>query len=205
MWVREAERAALETFLNHTKAMMLVSSLDGKIFWANEAFCLFIGYTLGELKDIGWRNISASEGLSADEAEAIVMATDGYVHTYTVQKQYIPKNSKPQWGILSVMRYPSTGEVQFCLCTWEPLKNGTAEAFTMAMEHVRKNQLEFSKLAESVDKLRSTDADEDWLIRTIRIMKRYPKTTMIIVGAMLSVLGANNLLELIQRITSVSK
>ena len=72
------------------------------------------------------------KNLEADISE--MQSLDAYRPCYVIKKQYIPKGSKPEWGILTVMRYPLSGEIQCCLCTWEPLKNGTATAFALAME-----------------------------------------------------------------------
>lgn len=134
MWIEKcATEDILRTWIKHCPAQTLVGTLDGKILWANAAFCEWSQYTLGELIHQTWMDISVPDkNLDADISE--MQTLDAYRPCYVVKKQYIPKGSKPEWGILTVMRYPLSGDIQCCLCTWEPLKNGTATAFALAME-----------------------------------------------------------------------
>ena len=60
-----------------------------------------------------------------------------------------------------------------------------------------------SELAKSVSKLTSVNEDEDWVLKTVRLLKRYPRLALFILMIMLSVFGANNVLELVQRLYKV--
>jgi hypothetical protein len=199
MWIDEtANEHHLRTWIKHCPAMKLVSTLDGQILWANSSFCDWSQYTLTELRRLTWMAISVPDkSLEADVEEARNL--DAYNPTYQVKKQYIPKGAKPEWGQLTVMRYPLSGPIECCLCTWEPLKNGTAAAFTQAME----NYGEITKRLESMTteiRTVTTQTDEDrFILGTIRMVQRHPKMAAAFVAFALSIFGLNNVVELLQR------
>jgi hypothetical protein len=178
--------------------MKLVSTLDGQILWANAAFCDWSQYTLTELRRLTWMSISVPDkSLEADVDEARNL--DAYNPTYQVKKQYIPKGAKPEWGQLTVMRYPLNGEIECCLCTWEPLKNGTATAFAMAMEHTQKLDARIEAMTMELRAV-TTQTDEDkFVLGAIRMVQRHPKIAASFLFIALSIFGLNNVVELLQR------
>jgi PAS domain S-box-containing protein len=199
MWIDdEANEHHLRTWLKHCPAMKLVSTLDGKILWANAAFCDWSQYTLGELRKLTWMQISVPDkSLESDIDESKNL--DAYNPTYSVKKQYIPKGSKPEWGQLTVMRYPLSGEIECCLCTWEPLKNGTATAFAMAMEHCQKIDARLEQMTAEMKMITSQTDEDKFVLGAIRMIQRYPKIAAGFLVVALSIFGANNVLALLQR------
>jgi hypothetical protein len=137
------------------------------------------------------------KSLEADVDEARNL--DAYNPTYQVKKQYIPKGAKPEWGQLTVMRYPLSGEIECCLCTWEPLKNGTATAFAMAMEHTQKLDARIEAMTVELKAI-TTQTDEDkFVLGAIRMVQRHPKIAAGFIIMALSIFGLNNVVELLQR------
>lgn len=109
-----------------------------------------------------WMELSVPDkNLKADIDEA--QNLDAYNPSYAIKKQYSPKGLKPEWGVLHVMRYPLTGPIEVCLCTWEPLKNGTATAFALAMEKSEEIHKRLNAMAADIEirKARST-AERLW-------------------------------------------
>lgn len=199
MWIDDiAKEDHLRTWVKHCPAMKLVSTLDGQILWANAAFCEWSQYTLNELRKLTWMQISVPDkSLESDIDESRNL--DAYNPTYQVKKQYIPKGSKPEWGQLTVMRYPLSGEIECCLCTWEPLKNGTATAFAMAMEHTAKLDARIEAMTAEI-KVITTQSDEDrFILGAIRMVQRHPKIAASFLFIALSIFGLNNVVELLQR------
>lgn len=173
---------------------------DGEIFWANESFCRWTGYTLNELVEMGSNKLRVDhDGINAD-LTAMIDIVDGYTQSCSYQTQYIPKNGKPEWGTLTAIRYPAAGELTCFLCGFEPLKNGTATAFALAVDHVKEAKNEMAELAKEIRKLSHVNEDEDWIIKTVRIARRYPKIAVAFIIFALSIFGANNILQLLQRI-----
>lgn len=199
MWIDDiANEGHLRTWVKHCPAMKLVSTLDGQILWANAAFCDWSQYTLTELRKMTWMAISVPDkNLESDIDESRNL--DAYNPTYQVKKQYIPKGSKPEWGQLTVMRYPLSGEIECCLCTWEPLKNGTATAFAMAMEHTVKLDARIEAMTAELRAV-TTQSDEDkFILGAIRMVQRHPKIAASFLFIALSIFGLNNVVELLQR------
>lgn len=199
MWIDDiAKEDHLRTWVKHCPAMKLVSTLDGQILWANAAFCEWSQYTLNELRKLTWMQISVPDkNLEADIDETKNL--DAYNPIYTVKKQYVPKGSKPEWGNLTVMRYPLSGNIECCLCTWEPLKNGTAAAFTQAMDHYTSISQKLEAMTTEIRTV-TTQTDEDkFILGAIRMIQRHPKVAASFLIIALSIFGLNNIVELLQR------
>lgn len=199
MWIDEtASEQHLRTWIKHCPAMKLVSTLDGRILWANAAFCDWSQYTLTELRKLTWMAISVPDkNLESDIDEAKNL--DAYNPTYQIKKQYIPKGSKPEWGQLTVMRYPLSGEIECCLCTWEPLKNGTATAFAMAMEHTQKLDARIEAMTAELKAITNQTDEDKFVLGAIRMIQRHPKIAASFLVVALSIFGLNNIVELLQR------
>lgn len=199
MWIDDiAKEDHLRTWVKHCPAMKLVSTLDGQILWANAAFCEWSQYTLNELRKLTWMQISVPDkNLEADIDETKNL--DAYNPIYQVKKQYVPKGSKPEWGNLTVMRYPLNGPIECCLCTWEPLKNGTAAAFTQAMDHYTSISQKLEAMTTEIRTV-TTQTDEDkFILGAIRMIQRHPKVAASFLIIALSIFGLNNIVELLQR------
>ena len=200
MWISEVDEKVLRTWIEHCPVCKLVSTADGGILYANDAFREWIGYTLSELKQLGWKKISVDDDSLEADMKAVIELQDGYHQTYKVQKQYIPKNGKPEWGVLTVMRYPPVGDIKCFLCTFEPLKNGTQAAFSMAMDRVGDMAAQIGGLRTEVAKLTTQDEETTWINSSIRMIRKHPRAAAAIFAMMLSIFGANNILELMQRL-----
>jgi hypothetical protein len=124
---------------------------------------------------------------------------DAYNPTYQVKKQYVPKGAKPEWGQLTVMRYPLHGDIECCLCTWEPLKNGTATAFAMAMEHAQKLDARIEAMTAEMKTITTQSEEDRFILSTIRMVQRHPKIAASFLIVALSIFGLNNIVELLQR------
>ena len=199
MWIDEAATDEhLRTWLKHSPAMKLVSKLSGEILWANTAFCEWSKYTVNELRHMSWLQLSVPDAsLEADLAE--MKKLDGYSPTYVVTKQYIPKNEKPQWGQLTVIRYPLIGEIECCFCTWEPLKNGTATAFSAAMEQAMKVEQRLIEMTTELKRVTEQSDEDKFILNGMRMIQKHPRVAVGLLLLMLSIFGLNNVVELLQR------
>lgn len=173
-WIDTTTDEHLRTWVRHCPAMKLVTTIDGRILWANMAFCEWVKYRLDELLRMTWKDLSVNdEALAADIDEASRLSP--YNPVYVIRKRYIPQGDVGQWGYLTVMRYPLSGEIECCLCTWEPVKNGAVTAFSLAMEHSEKLEHKMTELTAEIRKVTTRSEEEDWVLATIRIARRYPK------------------------------
>lgn len=198
-WIDESPLERLQIWAKHSPTMLLVSTLDGKIIWANAAFCEWSKYTLSELQRLTWMQLSVQdENLTAAIQEA--QKLDAYHPTYTITKQYIPKNEKPVWGQLAVLRYPLTGDIECCLCTWDPLKNGTATAFATAMEAITGFEKRVDKLAAEIAKLTNQTEEDRFFLSAVGMVRKHPRFIVATMLVIFSIFGLNNVMELMQRV-----
>ena len=148
---------------------------------------------------MSWLQLSVPDAsLEADLAE--MRKLDGYSPTYVVTKQYIPKNEKPQWGQLTVIRYPLIGEIECCFCTWEPLKNGTATAFSAAMEQAMKVEQRLIEMTTELKRVTEQSDEDKFVLTGMRMVQKHPRVIMVALIMLLSVFGVNNIVELLQRV-----
>lgn len=184
--------------MEHCPVLKLVSGPSGEIFWANRAFREFSEYTQKELQALGWKRLSVDgESLEAD-MDALNQMTSGYIQDYTVNKQYRTKSGAAKWGILTVLRYPAIGPIQCFLCTFEPLKNGTATAFDLAMERIGEMTTAINGVRDEVKTLTTMDPDTTWVDQTFKGIRRHPKIFGAIVTVGLSLIGVNNAIQILK-------
>jgi PAS domain S-box-containing protein len=195
-WISTIDCEAIKTFFSNCHVPIIVSGTDGTIHWANDEFCEWSGYSVHELRQLGWLKLSA-EGDSLQSDIAMARGLDGYRLTYTVQKQYVPKNDKPQWGALSVMRYPPTGEIEFCFCTWHPHKNGTQGAFEMAMKELNKMSVQIEGNRIEIAKLNTTTPEDVFMSTGLKLVKANPRISWTIFIIVLGIFGFNNILQIV--------
>jgi PAS domain S-box-containing protein len=203
LWLDQATVEVLKVLAQNSPSMYLASTVDGRILWANDAFCEWSKYTVIELQKKTWIEISRQdEDLQADIE--LVKTLTQYQLSYTVQKRYIPKNGKPELGNLTVIRYPATGEIEFCWCRWEPLVNGTAQAFELALESQQKMTQSMSELATEVKTLTKQSEEETFFLAMIRMTMKYPKTATAALASLLALGGADAAISTLQRLGFLS-
>lgn len=173
--------------------------MDGSILWANAAFCEWSEYTLSELTKMTWIQLSVSDdNLDADFEMAKTL--DLYNLSYTVQKRYIPKNGKPQIGNLHVTRYPASGDIKFCFCRWEPLGNGTAQAFELALASQKKVVDKMNELTTEVKEVTKRSEGEWLLLSLVRMGVKYPKIVVAVAVFILGAFGAEMTISTLQKL-----
>jgi hypothetical protein len=184
--------------IRYNSAMFLISKPTGEILWANNSFCEWIKYSVSELSKLTWHQISVrDEDLEADIVAAGQLSE--YNLSYVIQKRYIPKNDKPILGNLYVTRYPARGSIEFCFCRWEPLVNGTAQAFEFALESQRKIAAQMQQLTTRVESLSQQTTEENFFLSAFRMASKYPKISLACVMVILSVGGCDAALNTLER------
>jgi hypothetical protein len=148
------------------------------MLWGNDAFLEWLGYTQSELQARTWMDISVNDASLSADLEAASRVQDGYLVTYKVKKQYIPKNSRPRWGTLYVLRYPPQGEAKHAICVWEPMVEDNANAFEVARAAVAKMESEFAALRKLLEQAEATSLIEKAMLIAIKLAVTYPKTAM---------------------------
>lgn len=201
-WLAIQERQVLETTLRHLECCILMSTADGKILWANDSFVDWSGYTLGELQALSWMDLSVRDGsLMADIFESKQL--DGYQQRYSVRKQYIPKQSKPVWGTLNVLRYPALGDIQYCICTWHPLGDDSKEAYILATEAIHKMSSELQKLSDALSAHVSQSLFESTIVSILKLGIKYPKASWVVFVTLVAMVGGNAGFDLLMKVMKI--
>lgn len=203
-WLVEANCDAIKHIVRHSSAMYLISTLDGKILWANPAFCECIKYTLVELTKLTWMQISVDDSDLDMDIENSKNLTE-YNLSYTCQKRYVPKNDKPQLGNLHVTRYPATGEIEFCVCRWEPLVNGTAQAFELAIDTQKKLVAQMTELTKAIEVSTSQTDEQKFTLSVVAMAAKHPKIAFGLIVAILSIGGFDTILNTLQRLGYIAQ
>lgn len=204
MWIYNAPVEQLAVMIEHCAALKLVTGPNGEIYYANAAFREWSEYSLSELKAIGWKQLSVENDSLTADLDSVKQINDGYIQAYTVRKQYRTKSGAAHWGNLSVIRYPASGAIECFFCVWEPFKNGTSTAFSLAMDHCKEIDKRLETMATEIKTLASRTDEEVWAISGFRMAKKHPKVATAFVVIALSIFGANNVLSLLQKTGVVS-
>ena len=189
----------VSTIIRSSGIMWFISKPSGEILDASPEFMRWIGYTHEEIIRLTWMQISVhDDSLNADMHS--VQNLTPYDPFYIVRKQYVPKNDKPAWGELTVTRHPMVGDkVEYCFCTWHPLKNGTAEAFAKAIENGLLVEKRISEMTTVLKQLTSQSEEDRYVLSTINMVKKHPRIAAAFVVIALGMFGLNNVLEILQR------
>lgn len=200
MWLQSITKEDLEQLVREGECCQIATGLDGEIYWASDEMCDWTGYTLHEIMKLGWVKLSVDdENLDADMAAANEMKS-GERSEYQVEKKYRKKCGTEQWGLLHVKRHPRNGDFRFAWCHWTPFHNGTQIAFQTAMDFQSQLEKRFAEMTAEVRKLSSQSEDDAWVVASVRMARRHPKVSMMLFIMVLSIFGANNVLELLQRV-----
>lgn len=200
MWVVAATQEQLAHIIEQCACMRLVSQADGTILYANRAFREWSGYTMSELTKLGWKNLSVDDDDFAADIEELQSVREGKLHHYSVQKRYRKKDGGAHVGTLTVHRYPSTGEIQWFACTWDPHENGTAAAFSMAMERTEAFIRKLTELEEQVRAMNSMTDGEQAMVKVTRTLSKNPRLALALFVVLLTMMGAESVVALLQRL-----
>ncbi len=187
------------TILRSSGIMWLISKPTGEILDASPEFMRWIGYTHDELTRLTLMQISVQDDSLNADLHSVNNLTP-YDPFYIVRKQYVPKNDKPAWGELTVTRHPMSGDkIEYCFCTWHPLKNGTAEAFAKAIENGLLVEKRINEMTTVLKQFTSQSDEDRYVLSTINMVKKHPRIAAAFVVIALGMFGLNNVLEILQR------
>lgn len=198
-FIRTLPAEVVSTILRSSGIMWLISKPTGEILDASPEFMRWIGYTHEEITRLTWMQISVQDDSLNADMHSVANLTP-YDPFYIVRKQYVPKNDKPAWGELIVTRHPMVGDkIEYCFCTWLPLKNGTAEAFAKAIENGLLVEKRINEMTTVLKQFTSQSEEDRYVLSTINMVKKHPRIAAAFVVIALGMFGLNNVLEILQR------
>jgi hypothetical protein len=197
-WIETLEGCdEIKDFLRHTTTCVIVSNPAGDILWANNAFLAWSGYSQNELKRYGWKQISVP-GDDADADVNFVSEWDRFTPIHSIQKQYYRKNKEPVWGVLTAMRFPTSGDIRFCICTWVPATDEGSDTIGIVTNLVDHNVKTLKELQTSIEQYTSLSEEQRFIVTATELAKKYPKLTWAIIAFGFGLFGLNNFLEILK-------
>ena len=211
--------------LEKSDSLWLISGPDGRVYWANESFHQFIGYSqsefLREKNPILWTDFTVKDdSLESDIAEAKAVERGEYTE-YRLRKYYIPKNSGPVFVSITVRRFPPEGDFDFFIVEVFPLSNESAnmakefeklakkqmdlmesqaeaqKEVAKSHERIHKKNLEaHEKTSQNVEKLAASSLNGVW-----QKAMEYPKVTLAIILIVLGLLAGQNVAKIFEVFT----
>lgn len=144
MWLDSQSQKVLSYWIKNSHCPLLVSGKDGEIYYCNTAFEDLLGYTLVELKTLGWDKVTSSD-IDVDK-KLVNEIQNGERVEYALRKQYLSKAGSQIPVIIHVMRYPREGEIEFYLVSVIPIERG----YEYAIKEIQEMQITILALTEAI-------------------------------------------------------
>lgn len=194
-WLQSQSRDLLEFALQHSSSCYLSSALKGTIYWVNDSFAAYMGYTPRELERRTWMDISVKDENFEADVEAAKQLEEGIITSYRVLKFYIPKGARPRIGWLTVLRYPQYGPIEVCICNWHPLEDDSSPALASAMEGIDKMSASLDELKQIVVQIEqqgaATSIVEKGVVIWLKIVSQYPKSAIVVGLFLICLIGGS--------------
>lgn len=203
MWLSTIDRDTLNALVIEGECMHLAAELEGKILWASDSFCEYIGYTSFELERITWIRLSVDDANLEADRQAAEEMRQGHRSSYQVEKKYIKKSGEADWGLLHVKRIPASGEFRFAWCSWMPIQKGNALAFAKAIECNKAMEAKLDKVLNEIRMNASRSEEENAVVSVVRVAAKHPRTSLAVAALCASVFGLNAVAELIKTIIGI--
>lgn len=199
MFLEQSKKELIEAWLRYSPFMHFAVSPSRKFVFANDAFLNWCGYSTNELLNRTLVDITAREEQSNEDL-LTPGAFDGFRSQRQTQIQLLPKNGKPTWGMIHVMRFPPSGDtVDFYLCSWDPAENGQSAVFKMAMERMAGFEQSQNAMNQKLAILTTRTDEETVVVSIVRLSMKHPKKALAVILFLLSITGYNQVLEALQR------
>lgn len=91
--LRENERR-YQALIADSSVGVAYNAIDGRYEYANQAFCDLVGFSLDELRQLSWQELTHPADRAADEA-LYRRACAGEIRHYTLEKRYVRKDGAP--------------------------------------------------------------------------------------------------------------
>ena len=181
----DAWRVAVE-FAKHPMGFV---GEDSRFVWVNPAYEALLGYSLIELRDMSWEDITVQHDIGGDR-DSVKAVLRGEIQEYTMAKRYKHKFGHKIPVILSVIRFPRVvGEPFACFI----VEAAPVPASTMEVEELRKqmtNELEGQKAAAELAKS-VTESVKRRLVEMEKRMDRGDVSTSVNVGTATGIGGTS--------------
>lgn len=191
------------SWVKRTKVLLIISGVNGEMYWSNQAFQNFIKYSEYELAKLTWSEISVNDSNLEADLEMSHKCAKGEIPGYSIQKQYIPKGQKPEWVCLDVLRYPEnlSSPFKFFLVAVKPMQEDSIDSLADMMRITHEVVLELKAISERLCTIESSLSEafipkemnplENIFVSIAKIIGENPKTSSaIFIIILIMILGS---------------
>jgi len=174
----------------------------GRFIATNKAFAEWSGFAAYEIEGQSLNRILVSDENLKNSFTDQIAGLNQIDPTTQVRTQMRPNGGKPIWGTLHTNRYSDKDAVIYW-CVWEPLRDDTQAAFALALERTKEHTEIMTQLRAEIKAITQRDQEEDWVLGTVRMARKYPKIALTIVASLIATVvpqGFNGWLEFGQRL-----
>jgi len=143
--------------LERSESLWMISQADGRVLWANEAFCRWIGYSIFEFTrdhdPILWTQFTYKDDSLEADLELAQRAHRGEIAKYHIKKFYVPKGGSKIFVELFARRFPpdKSHPCQFFIIEVRPMIDGTAALVQAYEELLRANKNELNAVTAAIE------------------------------------------------------
>jgi hypothetical protein len=205
MWLDSVECNVVRYWLKSSPSFKFVCNKEGKIAWCNLEFCNWLGVSAQEIlnkniEDFIMPNSSDNKYSIFDDIYIKDLNTIGF--SYKLHRRMSPFNKSSRWGSLYITKHPPIGDIEFFLCTWFPVDYDNSELLQSTLVSMDKLSKKVESLTDQIKELCSIEDEATWASSTIKMIKKYPKISLLILVLILGAFGINNVLDIILKITT---
>lgn len=203
MWLENITCDVIKYWVRSSPSCKFVCTKDGKIAWANLEFCNWIGSPLQEIlhKDIeNFIMHTSSDSPNKTFDDVYLKDENSMGISYKIHRRLIPNNKSGRWGSLFITKHPPIGDTEFFLCTWDPVDYDNSELLQTTLLSMDKLSNKVEALTDEIGKLCAIEDEATWASSTIKMIKKYPKTAIMILVLVLGSFGVSNILNILIKV-----
>lgn len=202
MLIEKQSHELLATIIRWNPCCTFLVDPTGRFVAVNKSFSEWSGYAAYEIEGQSLSRVHVTDENLKNSFTDQIAGLNDRDPTTQVRTQLRPNGGKPVWGTLHTNRYSDKDTVIYW-CVWEPLRDDTQAAFALALERTQEHALVMTQLRAEIQTVMHRDPEEDWILGTVRMARKYPKIFMTLLGGLISMigtLGLNGGLEFFQRL-----
>ena len=199
-WLADND-GALPVWVRHTKVPLLATLPDGSILWANAAMERLLDYTVSELLEMTWTELTAASNDADKDAQMAAMLVDGSTGrvSYEFRKSYRKKNGEMVPVVIDVIRYPlHGGEESFKAFLVSVMPIESSAQFAIKEVHALRDQL--VEFMTKIEERREVSQKEPLSDRLLKWATDNPTKAGVILAFLAFLLFGDRVLEILQEI-----
>lgn len=201
MWISGLPAEVCAEMIRRHPCCGFMLDAGGRIIGANKAFQTWSNYDLVTLQRIDVSRLHITSEQSPDDLLTQCKRLSKIDNSSVSRTQFRANGEAPVWGRLRILRIESSADsAVYFWCVWEPVSDENREPFELALKTIGESSTAMIELQKAVQSWTARDQDEDFVVQTIRFVRRYPKMMLGIVMLLASVFGVSNVVQIAKQL-----